>query len=136
MYGFGVIGPDPRRSWFLIAGGAIVMVVFLAVATGALVVPGWVGIGLLRWAINTPRGVGVADQGVFVTRESFWNARPKSIVARLPFDSLWVTTGSTKTHTRVQLGSEQIWLRRSEHEILVAAANSAFTQPQAPATHQ
>jgi hypothetical protein len=122
MYGFGVVGPDPQRSWFVVVGAAIGIGVILSLLVGALVVPGWVGIGILRLAINNPRGVAVADEGVVVTRESVWNARPTRIEALLPLDSLFAQIGATKSHVRLQLGAEQVWLRRKEHEILVAAA--------------
>jgi hypothetical protein len=122
MYGFGVIGPDPQRSWLMVIGAAIGVAVILGLLLGALVVPGWLGIGILRLAINNPRGVGIADEGVVVTRESVWNARPTSIVVLLPLDSLFAQIGATKSHVRLQLGAEQVWLRRKEHEILVAAA--------------
>jgi hypothetical protein len=121
MYGFGVVGPDPQRSWLMVIGAAVGIAVILGFLLGALVVPGWVGIGILRLAINNPRGVGVADEGVIVTRESVWNARPVSIVVLLPLDSLLAQIGATKSHVRLQLGAEQVWLRRKEYEILVAA---------------
>jgi hypothetical protein len=124
MYGFGVTGPDPQRSWLMIVGGAIAVVVFLVLAIRALVVPGWLAIGLLRWAINTPRGVGVADEGIVVTRESLWNAQPTSVVVLLPLDTLFAQTAATKSHVRVRLGTEDIWLRRAEYDILLAAAKA------------
>jgi hypothetical protein len=122
MYGFGVVGPDPQRSWFLIVGAAIGIGVMLSLLVGGLVIPGGIGIAILRLAINNPRGVGVADQGVIVTRESVWNASPTRIEVLLPLDSLFAQIGATKSHVRLQLGAEQVWLRRKEHEILVAAA--------------
>jgi hypothetical protein len=128
MYGFGVIGPDPQRSWLMVIGAAIGVAVILSLLLGALIVPGWIGIGILRLAFNNPRGVGVADEGVIVTRESLWNARPTSIVVLLPLESLFAQIGATKSHVRLQLGTEQVWLRRKELAILVAAARP--TNPQ------
>jgi hypothetical protein len=127
MYAFGVTGPEPRRSWWFIVGGLIAVCVVIAVTTGRLIAPGILGVGLLRLAVNTPRGVGVADEGVVVTRESFWNARPVSIVVLLSLDALFAQVGATKSHVRLQLGAEQIWLRRKEHEILVAAVRPTVT---------
>lgn len=135
MYGFGVVGPDPQRSWLIVVGAAIGVAVFLGLLVGALVVPGWVGIGILRLAINNPRGVGVADEGVVVTRESVWNASPTSIVVLLPLDALSAQVGATKSHVRLQLGAEQIWLRRKEHEILVAAARPVAAHDALPSAY-
>jgi hypothetical protein len=132
MYGFGVKGPEPTRSWLLIVGVTIGAVVVIAIATGIVIVPGLVGLAIARCAINTPRGVAVADQGLLVTRESLWNASPKAVTERLPFDGLFVEIGSTKSHVRVQLGREQIWLRRNEHEILTAAARRTMHFAAAP----
>jgi hypothetical protein len=128
MYGFGVTGPDPNRSWLWIAGGAIGACVLLMLATGAVLVPGFLLIAGVRWGINTPRGVLVADQGIAVTRESFWNARPTSVIVLLPFDPLFLITEATGSHVRVQLGIEHIWLRRREHEIVTTAAHSAMAR--------
>jgi len=121
MYGFGVTGPDPTRSWWAVLGAAVGVVVVLGLLLGALVVPGWAAIWFLRQMINNPRGVAVADQGLIVTRESVWNASPRSIVVLLPIDALGAHIGATKTHLRLQLGAEQIWLRRTEYEILMTA---------------
>ena len=135
MYGFGVVGPDPQRSWLIIIGGAVGVAVILGVLLHVLVIPGWVAIGILRLVINNPRGVGVADQGVVVTRESVWNASPTSIVVLLPLDALSAQIGATKSHVRLQLGAEQIWLRRKEYEILVAAARPAVAHSPYPAAY-
>jgi hypothetical protein len=133
MYGFGVVGPDPQRSWLIVVGAAVGIALILGLVLGALVLPGWLLIGVLRLAINNPRGVGVADQGVIVTRESLWNASPTSIVVLLPLDVLSAQVDATKSHVRLQLGAEQIWLRRNEYEILVAAARPAFAYGPQPA---
>jgi hypothetical protein len=121
MYGFGVVGPEPQRSWLLIVAAAVGVAVVFGLLLGELVFPGWVGIGILRLVINNPRGVGVADQGVIVTRESVWNAAPTRIVVLLPHDVLLAQSGATKSHVRLQLGAEQVWLRRKEYDILLAA---------------
>jgi hypothetical protein len=125
MYGSGVTGPDPQQSRLWMIGGAVGFCVLLAIATGVVLVPGLVLIAGARWAINQPRGVGVADQGIVVTKESFWNARPTAVLAKLPLDQLFFVAGSTATHLCVQLGTEHVWLRRKEHEILAAAAQVA-----------
>ena len=65
-----------------------------------------------------------ADQGLVVTRESIWNANPKSVVALLPPDALNARIASTRTHVLVELGPDRVWLRRNEHNILLAATMS------------
>ena len=125
MYGFGVTGPDPQQSRLWMIGGAVGICVLLAIATGVVLVPGLLLIAGVRRAINPPRGVGVADQGIVVTKESFWNARPTDILAMLPLDQLFFVTSSTATHVCVQLGTELVWLRRKEHEILASTAQAA-----------
>ena len=127
MYGFGVVGPEPTRSWLWIVGATIALVVLLVLTTGVLLVPGVIGLGVVRWVVNRPRGVGVADQGIVVTHESFWNASPTSIVVFLPLDALSVETASTRSHVRLRLGAEQVWLRRNEYDLLIAAKDSART---------
>jgi hypothetical protein len=122
MYGFGVTGPDPTRSWWVVLGAVLGVVAVFGILLGALVVPGWLMITFLRQGINNPRGVAVADQGLIVTRESVWNAMPRSIVVLLPMDALGAQIGATKSHVRLQLGAEQIWLRRNEYQILLTVA--------------
>jgi hypothetical protein len=124
MYAFGVSGPDPQRSWLWIAAGVIGVCIALAVVTGPVLLPGLLAIALPRWSVNPPRGVGIEDKGVVVVREHLWNARPASIAALVPRDSLFSVTATTRSHVRVQLGFESIWLRRTEHNILVDAAGA------------
>ena len=132
MYGFGVIGPDPTTSWFVIVGVTIAAVALFAVATGVVIIPGIVGLAIARCVVNTPRGIAITDHGVHVTHESVWNASPKSVSECMPFDGLFAEVGSTRSHVRVQLGSEQIWLRRTEHAILTTAAQSTIHFAAAP----
>jgi hypothetical protein len=113
MYGFGVTGPDPQRS------------LLCMVVVGLLLLPSLLLLAIIRSSVNPPRGVGVADQGLVVTRESAWDARPKSIVTLTSCDPLFHPVRSTRSHVCVQLGTERIWLRRNEHEILLAAADLA-----------
>jgi len=124
MYGFGVSGPNPSRSWIWIIGGSIAFCVAVAVMTGVAIVPGLLLLYFVRWSVNQPRGVCSADQGLVVTRESIWNANPKSVVALLPPDALNARIASTRTHVLVELGPDRVWLRRNEHNILLAATEA------------
>jgi hypothetical protein len=128
MYGFGVVGPDPQRSLLIMIGAVVGTCVVVAALTGAIVFPGILVIAVVRWLMNTPRGVAVADQGIAVTKESLWNASPSDVVAQLPLEQIFVVVSQTKTHVCVQLGNDQVWLRRKEHEILVAAVQNARMQ--------
>jgi hypothetical protein len=134
MYGFGVGGPEPRRSMYIIVGSVVAGCLALLVLTGVLVFPGILALYIIRWVVNTPRGVAVADQGVAVTKESFINAQPTEIITRLPLEQIYAVVAQTNTHVCVQLGDDQIWLRRKEHEILVGAVQSLRMQP-APAAY-
>jgi hypothetical protein len=128
MYAFAVGGPEPERSKLYILGG-VVGCVLVSALLGAVIVPGVLGVALVRWWINPPRGVGLANEGVFVTKESFWNARPAEIVTLVGHDALATIIDSTKSHVRVQLGPEPVWLRRTELEILNNARQGIPAQP-------
>jgi hypothetical protein len=128
MYGFGVVGPDPQRSLLWTIGAVVGGCVVVAVLTGVVVFPGILVLAVLRWMLNTPRGVAVADQGIATTKVSVWNASPTEIVAQLPLEQIFAVVNQTKTHVCVQLGNDQVWLRRKEHEILFAAVQTARTQ--------
>jgi hypothetical protein len=128
MYGFGVVGPEPRRSMFVIVGSVVAFCVGIAVLTGVVIFPGLLALYIVRWVVNTPRGVAIADQGVAVTSESMWNAKPTGIVARFPLEQIYAVAGQTTTHVCVQFGNDQVWLRRKEHEILVAAVQTVRMQ--------
>jgi hypothetical protein len=128
MYGFGVVGPEPRRSMLLIVGGVVAFCLGILVLTGVVIYPGLLALYIVRRVVNTPRGVAIADQGVAVAGESVWNAKPTGIVARFPLEQIYAVVGQTNTHVCIQLGNDQVWLRRKEHEILVAAVQTVRAQ--------
>ena len=127
MYAFGVGGPEPERSKLYLVAGVVGCIVVSALL-GAVIVPGILGVALVRRWINPPRGVGIANEGVLVTNESFWNARPTEVITLVGHDALGAVIDSTKSHVRLQLGPELVWLRRAELDILNAARQGMYTQ--------
>ncbi len=125
MYGFGVIGPDPQRSLLWMIGGVVCFSIALAALTGVIVIPGVLVFAFVRWQINAPRGVAVTDQGIVITKESPFDARPRQILGWVALDQIAVVVARTRSHVCVQLGPEAVWLRHKEHQILGVAAQTA-----------
>ncbi len=128
MYGFGVTGPEQQRSLLWLIGGAVCFSAVLTAFTGIILVPGLLVFVIARRAINPPRGVAITDRDIVVTRETAFDARPNQIVGNAPLDQILAAAASTRSHVCDPVGTEPIWLRRREHEILVTAAHAVHSQ--------
>jgi hypothetical protein len=122
-YATGVIGPDPRRTWSLMAMVLAVVMALSFVFLGVVVIPGFLLMFAIFGAIDRPASVVVTNQGFAVFARSEFNGRPRKVLTVLPQAVLADRTVS-RSGAYVQLPDLHLWLRTKQYERLLTSAES------------
>jgi hypothetical protein len=131
-YGVGEIGPDPRRTLFLIFCGVVAIAVLSFVIYSVIVVPGVFLIWAVYVAVERSSSVVVTDDGVAILARSEFNGRPRKFVALLPPGILIEPVQRSRGY--VHLPTYGLWLRRKEYDYLASAMPTL--QPSGQAARQ
>ena len=127
-----------RANARMTAGATVALIVFAvvfvaALLAGRLIFPGLLLVLIVYNSALPPRGVVVADQGLALLERSFWNGRPKRVLARLSFTALDPLATQLKgSKSVVPLATDRVTFSRKEYERLTAAANVVARTGAAP----
>ena len=121
-YAYGETGPNPTVTIFGLIAGALVIfgITFALFRTGIIV--GFLVIYAIRYYVNPPRGIAIADRGVALLKRGFWNAQPNQLVAKLPHDITNNVVQQTGGRVLLDLGVEKVWVTKKEYAQLQSAA--------------
>jgi hypothetical protein len=128
-YGIGVIGPDPRRTDFLLVLVFVVAIALSFVFLGVIIIPGVLLVAAMHGAIDRPASVAVTNRGIAIFARSELSGRPRKVLTVLPHG---VLTDGTVEHSGsyVHLPNLHLWFRKREYERLLAAV-----APESVGTH-
>jgi len=118
-YGVGEIGPDPRRTLFLIFCGVLAVAFFSFVIYSVIVFPGVLLIWAVYVAVERSTCVVVTDEGVAILARSEFNGRPRKFVALLPPHILSDPT-IERSGRYVHVAAYRLWLRKKEFDALMS----------------
>jgi hypothetical protein len=125
-YVFAVTGPYPVTAnlWLLV--GAVGITVLLSAATGQFVAPGGLLILGVKYLLNEPRGIVLADHGVAVVKRGFVTGKPGSVLVRVAASVLEAPIVETHgKHTKIRIADQELWLKSGEHNRLRTAASAS-----------
>jgi hypothetical protein len=108
----------------IVAGSIFGTAFVVALAFGAILIPGGLILIYVLYAVRPPRGVVAADQGLAVLDRSFLNSRPTKVLALLPTDAARHPAVSARKVT-LTLGVDRVTFPRREYERLATAVGSA-----------
>jgi hypothetical protein len=128
-YGIGVIGPDPRRTDFLLVLVFVVAIALSFVFLGVIIIPGVLLVAAMHGAIDRPASVAVTNRGMAIFARSELSGRPRKVLTVLPHG---VLTDGTVEHSGsyVHVPNLHLWFRKREYERLLAAV-----APESVGTH-
>jgi hypothetical protein len=119
----------PQATYLVV--GVLLLILVVAVATGRILIPGFLVLALFVSAIKPMRGIAVVDHGIVVVSTSAVNGKPKAVLGELPQAVLlpphihWVGTKAV----RVPLGPDMVRLRARDYERLTGALGVAPSEP-------
>jgi len=120
VYAVGEIGPDPRRTLFLILCGVVAVALLAFVIYSVIVFTGVFLIWAVYVAAERSTCVVVTDTGVAVLARSEFNGRPRKFIASLPQGALSDATVQ-RSGRYVHLPTYRLWLRKKEYDRLTSA---------------
>jgi hypothetical protein len=125
-YAVGEIGPDPRRTLFLILCAVVAFSFFAFVLYSVILFPGVFLIWAVYVAVERSTGVVVTDRGVAILARSEFNGRPRKFVALLPAEIL-IDPTVQRSGRYVHLPTYRLWLRKREYDVLTSVQRGVQT---------
>jgi len=133
-YAVGEVGPDPRRTWFLILTSAVVVALVSLVLYSVVVVPGVFLIWAIYVAVERSVCVVLTDGGMAVLARSEFTGRPRKFVGLLPSEALF-DSNVQRSGRYVLLPTYRLWLRKKRYDSLVCALRASQPgDPEVPGT--
>lgn len=127
-YAVGRSGMNPVIVVILMVATFVAVCGGLLVATGTFVIPGVIPVLLVQFFASPPRSLVVADQGIALTKRSFWTGKPHDLVAQMGHGYVQPVE-SSMGRVKLMVGNEAVWVSANEEKILRAALQQAGPPP-------
>ena len=125
-YAFGETGPNPSHTILALIAGAVAIfaITFALFRTGIIV--GALIVYAIKFYVNPPRGIAIADRGVALLKRGYWTVQPNQLLAKLPHDAANNVVQQSGSRVLVDFGIEKVWVTKKEYAHLQAAAAPRF----------
>jgi hypothetical protein len=130
-YAIGRSGANPVVVVLAMVGTSLAFSLALLLATGSIVVFGFLPMLILQHFISPPRGIVVADAGVALTRRSLMNGKPHDVVAMMPHGYVQPTEVSLG-RVKIMVGNEPVWMAKREEAELRSVISRPLQPPMSP----
>ena len=126
---FGETGPNPTyTTWGLIGGAILIFAMTFAIFRVGIFVGGLI-IFAIRYYVNPPRCIVIADRGVALLKRGAWSVHPTELVAKLPHDITNNVVEDSGSRLQLNLGVERVWVTKKEYAHLQLATRRLPQQP-------
>jgi hypothetical protein len=126
-YAIGRSGANPVVVVLAMLGTSALFSIALLVATGSVLIIGFLPMLVVQHFLSPPRGIVVADAGVALTRRSLLNGKPHDVVATMGHGYVQPVEASLG-RVKIMVGAEPVWMAQREEAILRSLL-SAPAQP-------
>ena len=124
-YAFGETGPNPTYTmWALVGGAVLIFAMTFAIFRVGIIVGGLI-VFAIRYYVNPPCSIAVADRGVALLKRGFWNMHPTELVAKLPHDITNNVVQDSGSRVQIDLGVERVWVTKKEFAHLQPVAGAS-----------